>query len=312
MKELFKVIKTGLLTTFQDIGRHGYQQYGVVTSGAMDSYSFQLANLLVGNNRNEVCLEMSMLGPTLLVEAEEALIAICGGDLSPTINGKPALMWQSFKVFKGDKITFGKPISGVWAYLSVAGGFNIKPVLGSKSFYGKARIGTSISKGDIIYGSPTLNKTKGLSWNLRPVFKNDVTVHVILGPHKDAFTELSIERFFSEPFQVVQGDRMGYRLKGNYLLEHKSSADIASDAIPLGGIQVPSSGQPIILLADRQTTGGYTRIGTVISVDIAKIAQVPPGGTITFKQITVEDAHDLYFKREMFLARFEKLSGLLS
>lgn len=303
---LFTVLKKGLLTTFQDLGRYGYQQFGVVTSGAMDTYSSQLANILVGNSREEAVLEITMLGPTLRVEADAMTLSVCGADLSMTVNGNKAPLWQSFVVSKGDIIKFGKPVSGTRAYLAVAGGFEAQEVLGSKSYYAKAKLGTEINDGDIIYGSvDTLRKNTGLSHYLVPTFDKGVTVRAILGPHQDYFTESSIEQFFSDTFQALQGDRMGYRLKGTKPLQHKERAEIASDAIPLGGIQVPSSGEPIILLADRQTTGGYPRIATIIAADTYKIAQLPPGGTIRFERCSIETAHQLYKKRENFLKNLQ-------
>lgn len=303
---LFTVIKKGLYTTFQDMGRFGYQQFGVVTSGAMDSYSYQIANILVGNRRGEAVLEITMLGPTLHVEADIATIAVCGADLSMKVNGNKAPLWKSFVVKKGDKITFGRPISGTRAYLAVAGGFQAKEVLGSKSYYAKAKLGTDIKDGDILYGNiHAFRKNTGLSRHLIPRFEKEISVRAIPGPYQDYFKKDSIEQFFTEPFQAVQGDRMGYRLKGAVPLQHKDKAEIASDAIPLGGIQVPSSGEPIILLADRQTTGGYPRLATVISVDMYKIAQLPPGGTIRFERCSIETAHKLYKKRESFLQNLQ-------
>lgn len=299
---LFTVRKKGLYTSFQDLGRYGYQQFGVVTSGAMDSYSSQLANNLVGNPRGEAVLEITMLGPTLQVEADTITIAVCGADLSMTVNGNNAPLWKSFVVKKGDLIKFGKPVTGTRAYLAVAGGFKVEEVLGSKSFYAKAKLGTEINEGDIIFGRVSiLRKNIGLSQHLIPKFEKEVFVRTILGPHEDYFTEDTIKQFFTDRYRAVQGDRMGYRLKGTKALQHKEKAEIASDAIPLGGIQVPSSGEPIILLADRQTTGGYPRIATVISVDIYKIAQLVPGGTIRFEHCDIETAHELYKKREIFL-----------
>ncbi|MFS0863049.1 biotin-dependent carboxyltransferase family protein [Fredinandcohnia sp. 179-A 10B2 NHS] len=303
---LFKVIKKGLYTSFQDLGRFGYQQFGVVTSGAMDSYSSQLANILVGNPRTEATLEITMIGPILRVEATSLVIAVCGADLSMKVNGRNAPLWKSFIVKKGDIIEFGKSVSGVRTYLAVSGGFQAKEVLGSKSYYGKANLGTAIENGDTLFGYKNETTYRfGLTPDVIPTFSKKITARVILGPQEQYFTDESIELFLNKPFQVQQGDRMGYRLKGTSPLVHKTTADIPSDAIPLGGIQVPSNGEPIVLLADRQTTGGYTRIANVITVDIYKIAQLPPGGTIHFISCTVEEAHRLYQKRAKFFQTLE-------
>lgn len=306
---LFKVLNKGLLTTFQDKGRFGYQQFGVVTGGAMDLDSLRLANLVVGNGLDEACLEISMLGPTLQVLAEEAIISICGANLSPTVNEKPIPQWQSVKVFKDDIIKFGKPLMGVRSYLAVSGGFAVEEVLGSKSYYQRANIGTHIEEGDVIFGyrCPSMQTMKGLAHSIQPNYAKNITVRVILGPHDHEFSDESLADFFEQPYKVMQADRMGYRLNGDTPLKHKINADIASDAIPFGGIQVPSKGQPIILMADRQTTGGYTRIGTVISADIPMVAQVPPGGSIRFKKCTIDEAHIAYLEREKFISLLHKL-----
>ncbi|WP_449538134.1 5-oxoprolinase subunit C family protein [Ferdinandcohnia sp. Marseille-Q9671] len=301
-KPLFTILKKGLYTTFQDLGRYGHQQFGVVTSGAMDSYAAQLANILVGNHRGEVTLEVTTLGPTMRVEAEAIMIAVCGADLTLTVNGNPAPLWKSFVMRKGDILSFGKPVSGMRAYIAVAGGYVAEEVLGSKSYYAKAKLGTEIKDGDILYGFVTNpQKRVGLSRDFIPIYSKDVSIRAIPGPHEHYFTEDSMIQFFSSTFRAIQGDRMGYRIKGTKPLVHSGKSEIASDAIPLGGIQVPSNGEPIVLLADRQTTGGYPRIATIITVDFFKIAQLPPGGTIRFERCTIEIAHELYKKREKFL-----------
>ncbi|MCA1032166.1 biotin-dependent carboxyltransferase family protein [Bacillus timonensis] len=308
MKEpLFTVNKKGLLTSFQDLGRTGLQQFGVVTSGAIDVYALQIANLLVGNSRSEACIEVSMIGPELVVEASQAYISICGGNLSPTINGRPAIMWKTLSVKRGDVLSFGKPLCGVRSYIAVSGGYHIETILHSKSYYEKANLGERIEQGQIIYSNRSSHKRRKivLPQALIPRYDREITLRVIGGPHKSTFTDKSFKEFFHTTYTLVQGDRMGARLKSNTPIKHVAGADIPSEAIPLGGIQVPSNGQPIILLADRQTTGGYTRIGTVISVDISKIAQLPVGGTIQFDACSIEDAHEAYIKREKYLKFME-------
>jgi antagonist of KipI len=312
-KRLFRVIKPGLFTTFQDLGRTGYQQYGMVVAGAMDEYALQIANLLVGNARNEAALEITMIGP-MLRALEDTVIAICGGNLSLTVNGESAPMWKSFLVKKGDVLAFGRPIEGARAYMSVAGGFDIPVVMGSKSTYLKAKIGgldgRALQIDDVLYGMETTRATAGRALHFEeiPTYKKEITVRVCLGPHHHAFSESSIETFFSSIYEVTpQSDRMGYRLKGP-ALEHIETADIISEAIPLGGIQVPANGEPIILMADRQTTGGYTRIATVISIDIPLLAQALPGCSVRFIAVSVEEAQRLYRERERFLRVLEKVA----
>ncbi|MFP7253930.1 biotin-dependent carboxyltransferase family protein [Terribacillus goriensis] len=311
-RKLFQVIKPGLLTTFQDLGRTGYQEYGVVVSGAMDDFSLQIANLLVGNKRDEAGLEVTMMGPALKV-LEDAVIAITGGNLSPRVNGQPAPMWKSFAVKEGQLIEFGQPLEGIRSYISVAGGFDLPAVMGSNSTYLKAKIGGSngraLEKEDILYGTENPHAVTGrsLHYDEIPKYEKEVNARVILGPHQDAFTDEAIKTFLSSSYEITpQSDRMGYRLKGPEL-SHKITADIISEAIPLGGIQVPANGQPIILMADRQTTGGYTRIATVISADIPLLAQAAPGAHVRFKEVGMDEAQDLYVKKQKIVSVLEKI-----
>ncbi|MGY3718313.1 5-oxoprolinase subunit C family protein [Sutcliffiella cohnii] len=290
---LFIVKKKGLLTSFQDSGRLGYQAKGVVVSGVMDSYSFEQANRLVGNVRNEACMEMGLIGPTLQLLADEAMIAVCGANINPRLNGVAFPMWKSIKVQKGDVLSFPGTSEGIYAYLAVRGGFSVVEVLGSKSYYNKANIGTAIHDGDTLYGQKlSTYRNRFLSKKMIPSFPKEQTVRVIPGPHEKHFTNDSLQRFFSTTYTVKQTDRMGARLDGQPL-EVVGSGDISSDAIPFGGIQVPRNGLPLVLLADRQTTGGYPRIGTIIKADIRKLAQLPPGGKIRFQRTTLEEAYKL-------------------
>ncbi|MFP7492905.1 biotin-dependent carboxyltransferase family protein [Terribacillus saccharophilus] len=310
--KLFQVVKPGLMTTIQDLGRTGYQEYGVVVAGAMDDYALQIANLLVGNSRGEAALEVTMMGPTLKV-MKDAVIAITGGNLSPRVNGQPVAMWKSIAVKEGQLIEFGQPLEGIRAYISVAGGFGLPEVMGSKSTYLKAKIGglngRALEKEDVLYAGGDTQAVIGrsLHYDEIPKYKKELTVRVILGPHQDAFTEESIQTFLHSAYEITQqSDRMGYRLKGPELT-HKTTADIISEAIPLGGIQVPANGQPIILMADRQTTGGYTRIATVISVDLPLLAQAVPGTVIRFEEISMNEAHEINRRKEKLLGILEKI-----
>lgn len=299
----FRVKKLGLQTSFQDLGRVGFLKYGVVQGGAMDSFSLQVSNLLVGNKRNEACIEICMVGPELECLTNSA-IAICGGDLSPALNGIRIPMWKSVMVRKGDILSFGMPTSGIRAYLAVRGGFQIPSIMGSKSYYDKAKIGTQIEKEMIIYGNEIDSSSRlvGLSSEVIPKYPSSSVIRFIPGPHEDYFTTSGMIAFLKNKFTVTsRADRMGIQLQGEEAIEHKNGADILSDAMPFGGIQVPANGQPIIMMADRQTTGGYTRIGTVVTVDLPKLAQTKPGDTIKFQEISVSDAQLLLRKQEKFL-----------
>lgn len=315
-KPLLKVKKPGLLTTIQDLGRGGFQQYGIVAAGAMDHYAMQMANLLVGNDRNEAVLEVSMVGPTL--EAlDNMIVAVCGGDLSARVNGEQIEGWKSFLLKKGQVLTFGAPLSGSRSYLSIAGGIDVPIIMGSKSTYLKAQMGgyegRAIQREDIISGIGITEKRRigrKLKSEYIPKYSHVIEARVVLGPHLDAFTQEGIKTFLNETYEIShQSDRMGYRLNGKKI-RHKDTADIISDAIPFGGIQVPANGEPIILMADRQTTGGYTRIATVISSDLPFLAQALPGQKVCFKAITVQEAQHLYKSQEMKF-RYVKCGGHL-
>lgn len=301
---LFKVLKPGLQTTVQDLGRTGYQQYGISPSGAMDSYSLQMANLLVGNPLHEAGLEATMMGPSL--EAlKDVSMAICGGNLQPMVNKKNVSMWKSFVLRKGDILSFGKVESGARAYICFAGGIDVPLVLGSKSTFINGTMGgfngRALDAGDIVQGRPFVRKNRFIHKDFIPEYIAQLEMRVILGPHQEKFHPDAIKRFLSNEYTISpQSNRMGYRLEGPEL-DHIDGADIISDAIPAGGIQVPSNGQPIILMAERQTTGGYARIATVISVDLPLLAQAMPGTKVRFAEITVEEAQELYWKQRKLL-----------
>jgi antagonist of KipI len=308
------VEKAGLLDTIQDHGRWGYQGFGVVVAGAMDSYAYQMGNILLGNDRKAASLEMTLLGPRLMF-SKPTQVVITGGDLKPKLNNMPAPMWQVISVQENDRLTFNAAQSGCRAYLAVKGGFQVEKVMGSYSTFIKGKLGgwkgRPLEKGDFIPYTSKVQKrsitkpycSQGLAHDMRPVYENEIVVRVILGPQDDRFTEKGMHTFLTDPFTVTpQMDRMGIRLKGESI-EHTDGADILSDAMPLGGIQVPADGQPIILMSDRQTTGGYTKIGSVISVDIHKLAQVRPNQTIRFKRISLSEAQALYREEQRFLNR---------
>lgn len=317
-----RVIKPGLLTTIQDLGRYGFQKYGVITSGVMDQVAHRIANMLVGNEENEPTVEMTLIGPTFEFQAD-ALIAICGGDLSATINGKPVRMWRPVYVKKGSELKFGPCQTGCRAYLAVAGGFSIETVLNSKSTYLRAGIGgyhgVALKSGDQlpvgelgelskkIIASLIPNESNGFSeanWGSEPIRlthyykQKEKELRVIRGRQFDLFTKESQEQFFTTAFSITnQSDRMGYRLEGAKLSLTKEQ-DMISEAVNFGTVQVPPDGNPIILLADRQTTGGYPKIGQVVNVDLPIVAQAKPGERLYFSEISLKEAQQLYIARE--------------
>ena len=293
------ILNPGLLTTVQDFGRIGYQQFGVPVSGVVDPRAMSIANILVDNPEDEAVLECTMLGPQIRFNAPNA-IAITGGDLGPTIDNQPIPNYAAIRVEAGQVLRFAGLRSGCRAYIAFAGGLDIAPVMGSRSTYMKAKIGgvegRKLQKDDVIKFRKPNPDLRGLNIrHISPEFvpRLEYKLRVVLGPQDDMFTEHGIETFLSESYVVTpEFDRMGCRLNGE-IIEHKGeSGDIISDGIAFGAIQVPTAGKPIIMLSDRQTTGGYTKIANVISADFRILAQLKAGDRVRFAQVSVAAAQD--------------------
>lgn len=298
-----KIINPGFFTTVQDKGRYGYQQFGVPVSGVMDNFAHRIGNILVENNELEAVLEITMIGPQIEFHSTET-ISITGGNLSPRINSKEVSMWRSIKVNKGDVLSFAGIKSGCRSYIAFYGGIEVPIIMGSKSTYMKGNIGgyegRNLKAGDLlnIEQSENVFKEQNIPDKYIPIYNNELDVRVVLGPQAEYFTDKGIETFLSNQYTVTnECDRMGFRLDGPEI-EHVEGADIISDGIGFGAIQIPGHGKPIIMMADRQTTGGYTKIGNVICVDLHKIAQAKPGDKIKFEEISVEEAQDILNKEE--------------
>lgn len=297
-------LKSGLMTTVQDLGRTGYQKDGFSVSGAMDIRSAKIANMLVDNPENEAVIEFMMTGPTIKFTSE-TIIAITGADFEPMINGEPAPMYTAIYVNKEDILELKYAKTGIWGYLSVSSRLNVPVVMGSRSTNLKCGIGgfqgRKIKKDDQIWFRTKKRYIPSfLSRTIEPenFGKSIKTIRVIPGPQTEYFTKKGIDTFFSEDYEITaEADRMGFRLEGPEI-EHRFGSDIISDGIPFGAIQIPSHGKPIIMLADRQTTGGYAKIGTVASVDIPDLVQSKEGTKIKFTKITVREAQKLYREQE--------------
>ena len=295
-----EILQSGLYTSVQDFGRIGYQDAGFSVCGAMDKKSLSIGNLLVDNQEDEAGLEITLIGPKIKF-TEENFISITGGDLNPKINGEKVSMYKALLVKKDDILSFTDSQIGARAYIAFCGGLKIDKVMGSKSTNVKCSLGgykgRTLKDGDSIeFSSPKVYLENYLSRKLdfKLEEEKEIVLRVILGPQDDAFTENGIYTFLNEKYEVTKEfDRMGCRLDGP-IIEHKTSADIISDGIVLGSIQVPSHGKPIIMLSDRQTTGGYTKIATVISVDIGKLTQRKTGDKIRFEEISLEKAQQIY------------------
>ena len=292
------IINPGMMTTVQDLGRVGYQQFGVSVSGVMCPRSATLANILVGNEDGEAVLECTMMGPQIQFDSDNC-IAITGGDLGPMLDGKPVANYTAIAVKAGQVLRFTMPKVGCRAFVSFAGGLDIEPVMGSRSTYMKAKIGgvegRKLQKGDVIkFRAPKADLPKLDLRRMAPEFKprTEYTIRVVLGPQDDYFTDEGVNTFLSEVYTVTpEFDRMGCRLSGA-VIAHKDGGDIISDGISFGAIQVPSSGTPIIMLGDRQTTGGYTKIANVISADFRILAQLKAGDKVRFEKVSITAAQD--------------------
>jgi biotin-dependent carboxylase-like uncharacterized protein len=309
-----KIINPGPLSTIQDEGRKGYQKFGMPVAGAMDKFSYRISNLLVGNNDDSAVIEFTMKGPEMIFLVN-TVIAITGAEMAPFIDNEPIPMWQSIPVKKGNILSFNEIKSGFRGYIAMRGGIKVPELLGSSSTYLRAGIGgvngQKLASGNIL----SLKEVEGNIYDFKnfrlpkkfvPEYRDIEKMHVILGPQDDLFKTESIDMFLSSNYRVTsQSDRMGYRLEGPKI-EHKENADIISDGIPLGAIQVPGDGQPIILLADRQTTGGYAKIATVVSADLDKIAQLRPGKLIKFIEISLDAAYKILNTREKIIDEIEE------
>ncbi len=297
-----RILKGGMLTTVQDLGRTGYQSQGFSVAGVMDVRAFKIANLLLDNPENEAVLEFTLIGPTLEFTSA-TIIAITGGDFQPTINGDPAPMYTAIYVNKGDILKFASARTGSRGYIAFSSYLDIPVVMGSRCTNMKSKIGgfkgRKLEAGDYIgFRIKRRYLPFFLSRKLEPddYDQDEATVRVIMGPQDAVFSRQGIETFLSNEYTVTSDfDRMGCRLEGAFIAP-KETSDIISDGIAFGSIQVPSHGKPIILLSDRQTTGGYAKIATVISVDIPKIVQRKTDHKIHFQAITVEDAQKLYLE----------------
>ena len=295
-----RILKGGMLTTVQDLGRTGYQSQGFSVAGVMDVRSFKIANLLLDNPENEAVLEFTLIGPTLEFTSS-TIIAITGGDFQPVLNGEPVEMYRALYINKGDILKFGSARTGSRGYIAFSSYLNIPVVMGSRCTNLKSSLGgfkgRKLQAGDYIgFRIKRRYLPFFLSRKLEPDHFDDVQaeLRVVMGPQDDLFSRQGLETFLTQEYTVTSDfDRMGCRLEGPFIAPKKGS-DIISDGIAFGSIQVPAHGKPIILLADRQTTGGYGKIATVASVDIPKLVQRKTDHKIRFRAISVEEAQELY------------------
>lgn len=319
----FEVLSPGLFTTLQDAGRFGFEDFGVPPSGAMDEMSFAIANALVGNDANAGALEFTLTGATLRLTGSRPCSFAVTGDMALSIDGVEAKPYHRLVLLPGHTLRITRTLSGARGYLAVGGGFKVKPVMGSVSTLMRAGLGgfsgRQLQKGDWLplnscssrgkkghwmpasNGSPALTGVRGVAEQRLMPQRERRPIRVVLGPQDDHFDETAIGQFLSNAYRVSeQSDRMGYRLSGNPIA-HAKGFNIVSDGISRGSIQIPGSGEPIIAMNDRQTTGGYPKIATVIRADLARLGQAKPGDIIGFETVSVEKAESLWAGRQALL-----------
>ena len=295
----FSVLTPGGYTTIQDKGRYGYQQMGVPVSGVLDAFAFQAANLLVGNSKNAAGMEITVMGPRLEIGVA-ADIAVTGAEIGINLNDQPVAGWKSFGVKPGDILDIQQVKGGCRAYLAISGGIDVPEVMGSRSTYVGGKIGgfhgRALKAGDVIKCGEIkrLTRVRETPLDMIPAYPSEIAIRAIPGPQDDFFQE-GLDIIFQSDFMVsTKADRMGYRLQGPKVeLKKGMPKSIISEPTMPGGVQVPADEQPIILMVE-QTVGGYTKIVTVISVDLPKVAQATPGDSIRFEKTSLETAHSLY------------------
>ncbi len=310
-----EILRPGLVSSIQDLGRFGYQSSGFAPTGAFDSISMRRANALVGNDPGEAVIEMMLLGITAKFHTA-CVIALTGADMAPKLNGYAVENGAAIRVSAGDVLELSGTLGGMCCYLAVSGGFDIPLVMGSRSTGMRFGLGgfegRKLAAGDVIKlraPVPDLPNFQCRRLPTLPVFSKHVVLRAIPGPQDYMFPEEEVKAFFSRPYSVTNAtDRMGIRLEGEPIVP-KGKSDIISDGTVFGAIQVPTGGQPIILMADRQTTGGYAKIATVISADLPRAAQMTPGCTVRFMRVTVDQAQDILAIRR---AEFEEEYRLIN
>lgn len=316
MSEL-RVARPGLQTTVQDLGRWGYQARGVPVAGPMDAWSHRVANALVGNPPDRATLEVTLVGPELVFD-DKRMVAVAGAEFEATLDGQPVPMHAAFVASPGSRLAFGRRQKGARAYIAIEGGIEVAPVLGSRATnvaIGMGGLGgRPLRAGDALplgrSTAPMRNvssegRTATRLPSLGPLSDGYARVRVLSGPQQDYFTDHAIATLQAAPYIVGQrSSRMGFRLEGARLA-HNRGADIISDATPMGAIQVPASGLPLLLMADRPTTGGYPKIGVVITADLGLAGQLGPGDAISFAVCTPQEAMTALIAQERALMAIE-------
>ncbi|HYE85605.1 MAG TPA: biotin-dependent carboxyltransferase family protein [Vicinamibacterales bacterium] len=305
------IVKPGLLTTVQDLGRHGHQASGVPVAGPMDTFSHRLANQLAGNAPDAATLEITLIGPELTVDVDTTM-AIAGAHFEVTCDERPVNVGASFQMLRGQRLKFGKLLQGARAYLAVAGGVQTPPVLGSRATHLVSRMGglsgrALVAGDDVPIGSSPSPRPARKAQGLMLPTKGRALLRVMPGPQADWFEADALKTIAGVSFRISpQSNRMGYRLQGPPLVRSREG-ELISEPLGIGAIQIPSAGEPILLMADRQTAGGYPKIGYVISADLPLAGQLAPGDFIEFHLCSVQEAVAALIARERQLLRLADL-----
>lgn len=286
----FEILQGGLFTTVQDLGRFGTMHLGITQSGVMDEYAYRWSQKLL-NNQN--CNALEFMSGLKLKSTSSTQIALCGADMDFKLNGISQPIWQTLSIQVGDILSFDKRVSGQRAYLAVKGGFRVAKKYDSYSTTLRENIGTKLKKGDFLpfnfYDSNhTILKVKSA---YIPDYQKSLTLRILLSYQEEYFSQQEKEKFFTSNYEVtLQSDRMGYKLKGRSIIPTQSG--IISEAIAYGSVQIPKDGQPIVLLKERQTIGGYPKMGTVLPIDCFKLAQLSIGSYVKFEVIGIAEAQE--------------------
>lgn len=311
MPDSLEILLPGMLSTIQDAGRVGLQASGFPPGGAMDLPAMRMANLLVGNSMDMPALEMTMSGVTAIFGCD-AHFALTGADFCASLGDVPVHTYRAYRARAGDELHCGNASPGCRGYLAIAGGFDIEPVLGSCSTNLKCGIGgyagRALRAGDVLPLQCPEAPVARLEERRRPVpeYSSRISLRAVPGPQDSMFTPEGIAAFYGGWYAVTAAsDRMGIKLEGAKIAAHGGS-DIVSDGIAAGSVQVPAGGQPIVLMADRQTTGGYAKIATVISADLPLLAQARPGDYVRFARVSVKEAQDIYRREAKELRELER------
>ncbi|MEE4364237.1 MAG: biotin-dependent carboxyltransferase family protein [Desulfotignum sp.] len=304
----FEVLVPGGFTTVQDKGRFGFQHMGVPVCGVLDTFACDVANLLVGNNKDQAVLEITVMGPSLKFLSPMD-IAVTGAKMNMTLNKMPVDQWRSIRVKPGDVLTISQIQSGCRACLAVTGGIKVPSVMGSCSTYVGGGfggfMGRPLKAGDILdaHGGDLLARERVVPETMIPDYPSHVLLRAVPGPQDDFFDQGLTILFTTRYMVTPKANRMGYRLQGDKIpIKPGMPKSIVSEPSLPGSIQIPADEQPIILLVE-QTVGGYAKIATVVSTDISKLAQVIPGYTISFERIELKTAHQIYHDEKKKLAK---------